>query len=291
MKLTWVISVCVMTILRLVSSGSVCAGGPGDEYMCVDWSVGSERMAFAQYNYKQQSGEDVVFGVGSYGSSENKNIGKCYKFFTNPPSNPIIAQVTNYGADIKSSQFDIQTGGGGFGVWNACAERTDRTRSNTNPCPNKDLEDIPIRPQFPGSKSGWNRRCGGPQFRSQCDELPKWPSTLRNRPPRGPRGSSGNEPNLQVLCERSFDWGVRINDNVKKITRGSRVPCPTPLIEITNLKRTDDRTRETMRPGTLTTTMDCCAPPSSYPSITGGNKLKSPFNKLSPCKRDGYTRW
>lgn len=72
-------------------------------------------MIMAQYKFKQQSGKDFVFGMGSYGAQWNFNIGKCYQFYTKPFLKPIIAQVTNYGADIQYNQFDIQTGGGGFG--------------------------------------------------------------------------------------------------------------------------------------------------------------------------------
>lgn len=86
----------------------VCSGSSdGTEYMCVDWSFGSEKMALAQYQYKMASGEDVFFGVGSYGSKSSYNIGKCYKFELDPPTKPIIAQVTNFGADVRNNQFDM----------------------------------------------------------------------------------------------------------------------------------------------------------------------------------------
>ncbi|CDF40071.1 Putative endoglucanase type K Cellulase, Endo-1, 4-beta-glucanase [Chondrus crispus] len=271
------------------AGSSVCSGTQGEnEYRCVDWSFGSELMAFKQYQYKQQTGQDVLFGVGSYGAQNNLNIGKCYKFNLNPPTKPIIAQVTNWGAEISTNQFDMQMGGGGFGVWNACSGPTDKTASDNRPCNTNDYLDIAVRPQFVSGKSEWGRRCGGHIYRTGCRSLPKWPATLEYRP--RPAGSSTNEPNLRTLCKRSFDWGARINNGNKQITGGQRVPCPQQFVEITNLKRRDDSRYEQMPRGTLTSTMDCCSPASAYPSVTMGNKLLPNRNRIRPCTRDGYTR-
>lgn len=141
---------------------------------------------------------------------------------------------------------------------------------------------------YPGWKGRWGRRCGGYSYRKQCYRLPLWPIALKRIPI--PRGSSKRELNLRQLCTRSFDWGVRINNNIKKIVTGQRIPCPTQMIRITNLKRYDDASYEQMHPGKLTTTMDCCGPPSAYPNILNGNNLMSKFNRIRPCQRDGYTR-
>lgn len=179
-------------------------------------------------------------------------------------------------------------GGGGFGVWNACSGPTNKTVSDRFPCNTKYYLDIPVFPLFNGGYSEWGRRCGGQIFRTGCSSLPTWPATLSFTP--RPAGSSTNEPNLQTLCTRSFDWGVRIDNGNKQITGGQRVPCPQQLVEITNLKRSDDNEFEQMPSGTLTSTMDCCSPASAYPSATTGNKLLSNRNRIRPCTRDGYTR-
>lgn len=84
---------------------NICDGG--NDHMCVDWSFGSQRMALAQLNYKQRTGEDVLFGMGSYGGPDDENMGKCYKFTTDTADVPFIAQVTNQGVDIEANQFDM----------------------------------------------------------------------------------------------------------------------------------------------------------------------------------------
>lgn len=76
----------------------------------------------------------------------------------------------------------------------------------------------------------------------------------------------------------------------KRIARGQRVPCPSQLTGITNLKRYDDADSGTMEAGELTSTMDCCAPASGYPSATTGNQLIPGLDRIIPCRRDGYTR-
>lgn len=86
---------------------NVCSLSGGKEYMCVDWSFGSGKMTLAQSEYLLDSGEDVFFGVGSYGSIPNSNIGKCYKFNLNGVTKPIIAQVTNSASHIENNQFEM----------------------------------------------------------------------------------------------------------------------------------------------------------------------------------------
>ena len=100
----------VLTLILFLSAGgraigSACFNGP--DYMCVDWSLGSERMYLAQYKYMRETGENVFFGVGSYGPPSSQNMGKCFKFYVENQPTPFIAQVTNYGDDINGNQFDM----------------------------------------------------------------------------------------------------------------------------------------------------------------------------------------
>lgn len=178
--------------------------------------------------------------------------------------------------------------GGGFGVWNACANPTDRTRSFSNSCMSTSFLNIPVRPQFSGKKSRWGERCGGHNTRPGCFQLPFWPITLTYTP--RPTGATNDEPNLQILCTRAYDVGVRNGRRNKSIMNGKRVRCPAPLVAITQLKRLDEREKEVMHSGKLTRTMDCCSPASSYPEAVRGNKLDPMFSHTIPCKRDGYTR-
>ncbi|CAM9544791.1 unnamed protein product [Laminaria digitata] len=270
--------------------GSVCSkdsGKPsgGNEYMCVDWSVGSGTMQEAQGKHYENAQEWVIFGMGSYGGIEDDNMGKCYKFNLDTGASPIIGQVTNFGEDVRLAQFDMQMGGGGFGVWNACAGATYHTINENDPCETA-TEDIPVWPLFPGSDSSWGKRCGGQTTIDGCDNLPEKP-TQRDFLPN-------NEPSLVELCRLAFSWNVRRDDSNNfnaGITSGERIQCPSALVDVTTLRRADDDNfAKTMPAGMLTSTMDCCAPAGAYTSNNPTVGTDSGRERLIPCGRDGYTR-
>lgn len=187
-------------------------------------------------------------------------------------------------------------GGGGFGVWNACAHQTDKTVSGANPCTTGMFEKIEADPQFHSGTPSWGNRCGGQTYRANCQLLPAWPVDLTVQPqlqvgiPIPPGSSVGIEPDLVELCERSYDLRVRVDGGNMMITSGDRVRCPGELVGITNLQRDDDTSIETMSPGRLSSMMDCCAPASAYVGSTITNHLIPGKDKITPCVSDGYTR-
>lgn len=112
-------------------------------YQCMDWTVGSKLNAQRQAAFLQQTGQDVYFGVGSYGGAYQNDPTKggiCYRISTTTIKKDIIVQVVNYGGDVPPGNFDLQVADGGFGIYDAC------TSSGTK------------MPQFNGSISLWGVR-------------------------------------------------------------------------------------------------------------------------------------
>lgn len=186
----------------------------------------------------------------------------------------------------------MQTGGGGFGVYNACAGPTDRTRSFSDACENSsDVVDIPVFPMFPGGQNVWEKRCGGVQSIGGCANLPQKPETLGSLPIY----QSVREPSLVELCQRSWFLNVRgtsprTRRGNPNVTEGQRISCPQELVDVTGLQRADDFSfsPEGVTPGgDLTSTMDCCAPSASFPTNVPGSAARP---RVIPCRRDGYTR-
>lgn len=234
----------------------------GNAYACIDWSVHSAAMKSAASAYsKRTGGEEVIFGVGSFGG-QNTNMGKCYKLNVVGISSPLLVQVINQGGDVQSGQFDLQVGDGGFGIYDACA------RPTTGGAP----------PMFDADATSFGNRYGGWQTRSDCAKLPAVPAN----------GTvPAEEVSLPDLCRAAFDLGFKGNGNAK-ISGGQRVQCPTELRELTGLDRTDGATTETVGSGTVTTMMDCCKPSAGW--IGNSPMADTQYPAVLPCQADGYTR-
>jgi len=57
-------------------------GADGDmAFACMDWTFGSKGMQAAEASFSQRTGEDVYFGVGTFGTSKDimRGIGACYR--------------------------------------------------------------------------------------------------------------------------------------------------------------------------------------------------------------------
>ena len=54
-----------------------------------------------------------------------------------------------------------QMGGGGFGVWNACAGPTYHVVNEASPCEAEAKDDIPVYPLYSLGQANWGERCGG----------------------------------------------------------------------------------------------------------------------------------
>eukprot|EP00171_Calliarthron_tuberculosum_P009020 IDg9020t1 len=293
----WLTATAVMALFPFaVLAKTACVGG--NDYMCMDWTFGSQKLSYYQYVYKTSLGlkEDIHFGMGSYGSGKG-NLGKCFKFYLNTlgSSGAVVFQVTNEGVDIGRNQVDMQMGAGGFGIFNVCAGPTNKN-PDSKPCQeNTGADNINAYPQFDGtSHSSFGERCGGQKTKSQCDSVPLNPSEWNGALPKF---QGIQEPNLRTLCRRAFDRGVRKSNNNPKITRGKRIKCPNEMIAITNLKRTDEAQWQINQDppmvkngqmGKLTSTMDCCAPSAAHFGNTPNAHPKHP--RVIPCRRNGYTR-
>lgn len=178
-------------------------------------------------------------------------------------------------------------GGGGFGIFNACVAPTNRVPNGiSNICHATEFQGLTSAALFSGSVTQWGARCGGHFTREGCRQLPDYPTQLREAPI--PPGSLKREPSLKELCNRSFELQARQPGNAV-IRFGWRVACPSLLVDVTGLQRSDEGASQRMSSGVLTSTMDCCAPAGSSiyafdaPTVPGRERV-------IPCRNDGYTR-
>lgn len=274
-----------------ISQKSVCnakdaASSEDFGHACMDWNAGSAPMEAAAAAYSQRlslTGDDVpIFAVGSVGhATANYNMGKCFQFKLAGVSRPLIMQAVNEGRDVKSGSIDVMMGAGGEGKYLGC----------TGP-------DYDAAPMF-GSYSypgvfGDNAMSGGPETRAKCDNLPEWASAIdqSNLP-------SGAE-SLRQHCEASFDLKLRPansgNDDNPVITSRSWVACPSELVEITKLKRTDEpqldasvnQDSELTSASYATRMMDCCKPSAGF--VANVPKVDQGYPAVMSCKSDGFTR-
>merc|ERR1712158_78154 len=215
----------------------------------------------------------------------------------------IIAQSVNTGHDVSNIQFDLQMGNGGTGAFNNCAGDG--------------------WSMFPGpfSQDVWGAQYGGCDYRDasqgspSCDDLPPFPQQ--------PSGMQAAGDSLVDLCKWSFDKGVRGDGGTggqnPTIVDMARVECPAELVEMTQIKRSDDpgtfTIQEENRPPPyqsanvgslgpchctcggqdckfcLTRMMDCRKPSSGFIDNIHEDLVEADGLKVvQPCTQDGYTR-
>ena len=140
-------------------------------------------------------GEHVWFGVGTFGTDEDKmqGLGNCYRMKVQDTNcedplgglaleRDIIAQAINTGSDVANIQFDLQIGNGGTGAYNSCAGQS----SSMFP----GLENV-NKPHFntwhrqgPWTESVWGAPYGGCEYRDSsegspsCDDLPPYTQVM-----------------------------------------------------------------------------------------------------------------
>lgn len=247
-------------------------------------------MKAAEKAFNARVGDNVKFGVGTYGTSDdvNRGLGACYRLKVDGMQNELILQSINTGSDVTGNQFDLQIGDGGAGAFNTCAG---------GKFPGKDT-------MYPGTydTSNWGKQYGGLDHRAQCKNLPSHPVL------DGPMKSAGDD--LQTLCEYGFDNGARGEGggNPSILSLG-RVKCPAELVEFTQIERSDDpdaykcgascttathkcdlNTGGQSAEWCLTRMMDCRKPSGAFidnikeASVVQGKKV------VQPCTADGYTR-
>jgi hypothetical protein len=213
-------------------------------YQCLDWTAGSVSNTKRQAAFKARTGNDVIFGVGSYGDNTTR-AGFCYRIKVSNVARDLIVQVVNQGSDVPDGNFDMMIADGGFGLFDACADGA--------------------QPQYATTPSVWGDVYGGVPNINFCKNLPQYPICQFNPP----------EDNLQQLCVWSFQSGLRtipsplLDPNTNpKILKMCQVACPSELYTATGLHRADeprdsyscDNAKLELAGGRLTRMMDCGTP-------------------------------
>eukprot|EP00475_Leptophrys_vorax_P024614 TRINITY_DN33_c0_g1_i5.p1 TRINITY_DN33_c0_g1~~TRINITY_DN33_c0_g1_i5.p1 ORF type:complete len:343 (+),score=84.97 TRINITY_DN33_c0_g1_i5:51-1079(+) len=265
------------------TTGYYCSTDQGPAYACMDWTFGSTAMVAAENSFNAQTGDNVYFGVGTYGSSSDpiRGLGACYRLKVDGVDRDIIAQSINTGSDVAGNQFDLQVGNGGAGAFNNCAGKSFS--------------------MFPGSYDAWGHQYGGSDNRADCSKLPSYPQDA------APMKAAGDD--LVTLCEYSFDKHTRLEGGGNPtILDVSRVKCPEGLVDMTQIQRTDDpatyQASDENRPagfgtgGTcqgggaycLTRMMDCRKPSGGFKDNVRNDLVVAGRKLVQPCTQDGYTR-
>ena len=89
-------------MLGTVNGCSTCIS-----YQCIDWTVGSQGMVARGSEFASRTGQNVWFGVGSYGNNPAV-AGNCYRFTAAGVAKDLFVQVVNSGGDVPAGNFDIQ---------------------------------------------------------------------------------------------------------------------------------------------------------------------------------------
>eukprot|EP00475_Leptophrys_vorax_P013016 TRINITY_DN1940_c0_g1_i1.p1 TRINITY_DN1940_c0_g1~~TRINITY_DN1940_c0_g1_i1.p1 ORF type:complete len:355 (-),score=86.21 TRINITY_DN1940_c0_g1_i1:53-1117(-) len=276
--------------------GVICNAGSGSQtgylcppektFACMDWTFGSVSMRSAESQFSSRTGDDVYFGVGTYGVDATidpiKGLGACYRLDVTTMSKQMIVQSINTGSDVWGNQFDLQVGDGGFGAFDSCAGSS--------------------ASMFPGDYSSWGKMYGGADTRVECSTLPPYPTDSAAMKAAG--------DSLVDLCEYSFDHGARFEGGANPTLRSvTRVKCPDELVELTQIQRSDDPVfyKPATPPATnssqvcqntpnsplsycLTRMMDCRKPSGAWRTNVD-EKLMVPGKRLvQTCALDGYTR-
>ena len=239
-------------------------------YQCIDWNVLSGGMQQREAIYKQQTNDNVYFGVGSYGADRSK-AGLCYRITANGIDRDLIVQVITAGGNSPGGSFNLVMADGGFtDQYTACSK-----------------EGSPV-PQFAGTSQRWGGASGGWKNASGCNNVPEYPIC-----------SSVRYDNIRSLCKQTFTKGFRVPNTVRSnpaIKKMCQVKCPDPLWQATGLRRADESSANYVcgakleaTGGVLTRSMDCSKPTYAWDGTIVGRTFND-SNRVVPCKRDGYTR-
>jgi hypothetical protein len=259
-------------------------------FACMDWTFGSTAVRSAELAFNARTGDSVAFGVGTYGTSSDvqRGLGNCYRLQVDGMEKDLILQSINTGSDVTGNQFDMQIGDGGAGAFNTCAGGAS---------PGHDT-------MYPGTydENNWGRQYGGVDNKAQCQNLPSHPFVS------GPMEAAGDD--LVTLCEYGFDHGARLEGggNPSILSLG-RVKCPTELVELTQIRRSDDpdsytcgascvqashecelNTGGTSAEWCLTRMMDCRKPSGAFKDNVRADVMVDGKRIVQPCTSDGYTR-
>jgi len=251
---------------------------------CMDWNIGSVTMQAAAAAYGADNGltGDAVplFAVGTAGSdnSGEDNLGKCFKLTLDGIAQPMIVQAINTGSDVKDGSFDLQMAAGGEGAFTGC----------TAPAGGAAAVFGQVASSYPNS-FGQSATSGGPSSKSDCSDLPSWPSADS----KGSAGTEAHETTLVEQCEETFDLGLRTANPT--ISARYQIACPSQLVMVTGLRRTDDPTTAVDQSSqvysgssVVTRMMDCCKPTGGW--VANIPNADPDYPAVMACTADGFTR-
>lgn len=258
-------------------------------YQCLDWTIGSQGNFERQFNFMEETQEDVYFAVGTVGSDRSL-AGLCYRVDVEGMKKDIIMQVvTNTDYQETGEHVWIQQANGGLGFGgNACSGLAS------------------LYPQYLASDEPWGDYAWGWTEKKMCKNLPSYPACGRYP-----------EDNLQDMCEWTFDQGVRQDPEPGNnyygapITSICQVSCPYQLWQSTGFHRSDEPVageftctaqntvfefdeeaeyEEDTRPR-LKGQMDCGKPDyADLENIPAEAEFFAGHEQVIACKRDGYAR-
>lgn len=253
----------------------------------MDWTFGSQAMLAAESAFNVRENQDVYFGIGTYGTNDGqRGLGACFRLTTDTMDKDLIVQSVNTGSDVSGNQFDLQVGAGGAGAFNNCAGESGS--------------------MFPGSTDVWGHQYGGPDYSSQCTDLPQYTQDSTAMKAAG--------DDLQKLCNYSFAKKTRGEGGSNPtLVDAVRVQCPAELVAMTNMQRSDDptgydKTTELRIPGfpssntcqasipgggtayCLTRMMDCRKPSGAFKDNIKSSLVVPGAKLVQTCLPDGYTR-
>lgn len=228
---------------------SGCGGG-GDS--SIGWSCPHLMLLSPDLQYASEVDGNswAVYGVAGIG--QTSDCGSCYQLDItgggSPSPNKYIIQAVNTGSDVRSGQFDILVGAGGFGIYDSCSSNCQYEACSGGHC---------NAPYYSGNFAAWtpdgNCYGGGVHDSKECTRLSG--------------NSSFAEQTLQFGCPEALNRGFHENFEVQ----WQRVQCPTSLYKVTGLRRKDDSEHPTAKLGLIltnsgrtTTTMDCCKPTCAW---------------------------
>lgn len=281
-------------------------------FSCVDWTFGSAGMKAQEELYKNNTGDDIMFGVGTDGCAQTNNMGGCYRItYANSEGvvqpKDLIVQSVNSGGDVACPQFDLMEGAGGQGAFNSCSGDTNSQYSNG--------------PNMIGLEYG------GYENSSQCSNIDGLVPTMKV--PYNIKYPT-DEDELGGLCSYAFEKEVRGENGLNSIiSKMTPVVCPVELTDLTGFRRSDptfttsdgttinpvdpqkvdefDRTGtpyesaidnttcgfnqgSTEGIGCLSRMMDCRKPSASNLDNIELDKMEDGMKVLNGCTADGYTR-
>ena len=157
-------------------------------FACMDWTLGSSAMRAAETAFTKRTGEDVFFGVGTFGTSSDAQHGlaACYRLHVDGVTKDIIAQSINTGHDVAGNQFDLQIGAGGAGAFNTCAGDA--------------------RSMFPGTVAAWGCQYGGIDSLAACSGLPEYPRNSAAMKAAYASRAQGSQPARASTTQRCSTW-------------------------------------------------------------------------------------